>query len=103
VLRINEIKERIQNYRLGSVIVEPRPTNVPIDELVKLVNLNITHSSPMDAYPMKRRSFHPSCKYKASVMLESQVKPLLREWMCAFVTIEILSEGLLPCKQEAEM
>ncbi|XP_023708902.1 uncharacterized protein LOC111865238 isoform X3 [Cryptotermes secundus] len=61
VLRINEIKERIQNYRLGSIIVDPRPTNVPIDELVKLVNLNITHPSPIDAYPMKRRSSHPLC------------------------------------------
>ncbi|XP_021935122.1 uncharacterized protein LOC110837379 isoform X2 [Zootermopsis nevadensis] len=61
VLRINAIKEMIQNYRQGSVPVDPRPTNVPIDELVKLVNLNISHPSPIDAYPMKRRSFHPSC------------------------------------------
>jgi hypothetical protein len=62
-LRLNAIKEMMQTYRHGTAVVDPRPTNVPIDELVKLMNLNNSHPSPMDAYPMKRRSFHPSCKF----------------------------------------
>ncbi|XP_069702925.1 uncharacterized protein [Periplaneta americana] len=60
-LRLNAIKEIIQNYRQGTVIpTEPRPTNVPT-EILRIMNLSISHSPPLDAYPMKRQSFHPSC------------------------------------------
>lgn len=61
-LRLNAIKEVIQNYRAGTAGGEPKPTKLPIEVFEKIVGkLNISQPPPLDAYPMKRRSFHPSC------------------------------------------
>ncbi|KAJ9591149.1 hypothetical protein L9F63_002304, partial [Diploptera punctata] len=59
-LRLNAIKEVIQNYRSGSVGSDPKPTKLPIEVFEKLVGkLNISHPPPLDALSNEEKKFSP--------------------------------------------